>query len=70
MPRSFITTNEMQSVSDHSLSGRTEKKLVPRRNRSLVDETISTSGCSLSRSRSRMNFLPRSWLTEGVSDFG
>jgi len=25
MPRSFITTNEMQSVSDHSLSGRVEK---------------------------------------------
>jgi len=28
MPRSFITTNEMQSVSDHSLSGRAEKKSV------------------------------------------
>src|SRR5271166_1660240 len=32
------------------------KKVRARRNRSLVDETISTSGCSLSRSRSRMNF--------------
>ena len=43
MLRSFIATNEMQSVSDHSLSGRAEKNSVPRRNRSLEDGTIERS---------------------------
>ena len=56
MSISLIATNEMQSVNDHSLSGRAEKNSVPRWNRSLVDGRISTSDCSLRIFRSRTIF--------------
>jgi hypothetical protein len=47
MPRSFITTNEMQSVSDHSLSGRAEKKSV--REQIELSSALDYSGLALLR---------------------
>ena len=46
---SFITTNEMQSVSDHSLSMRWRNNLMPRLNSSSVGPRMRASGESWSR---------------------
>jgi hypothetical protein len=43
-PKSCMTANEMQSVSDHSLSGRLAYKSNPARNISDVAGTMTASG--------------------------
>jgi hypothetical protein len=55
----FVHYDERNAIRYHSLSGRAQKKSVPRRNRSLVDGEIQKPD----------KLLTRSWLAESVSDF-